>query len=159
MFGSDIRDLQSVTHQRTQLLSVREDLLISPLEFGRNKSNSLCWCGSRPSIRMHLLLYHSLCTTISLFNVFLYSYFICCCSDHYPPFQLPQRLSSLLTWETGSWKCEWRRTSRWTTTGGTACEPSEMWRKHHCMSTSSLPPRRRLLLTDTFICSLTASYS
>ncbi len=104
VFESDIRDLQCLTHQRTQLSqSVREGLLISRLEFSRNKSNSLCWRDSHPIIHP-MLLTQSVCTTLTLSDPTL--------PTITSPPQPPQRSSSLSTWETGRWRCEWRRASR-----------------------------------------------
>lgn len=156
--GSDTRDLQCLTHRTTQLShSVRDGLLVR-VQPERVKLTLLGW----QSPKSYECFSHTLCLqpSLSLLCVFsLLPHLRSNCPDHYPPLKPPQRWSSLSTWETGRWRCEWRRASRWMTTGGTACELSETSRRHLYVWTTSLLPRRRLLLMDTFICSSTASYS
>lgn len=83
IFGGDTRDLQCLSHQRTQLSqSVREGLLINSLEFSSKKSNSLCWCDSQPVVYM----LHSLWILPSL------SFYVHCVISLFCP--LPSSLAS-----------------------------------------------------------------
>lgn len=152
IFGNDTRDLQCLTHRTTQLShSVRDGLLVR-VQRERVKLTLPGWQSPKS--------YEFTTVSLSLLCVFsLLPHLRSNCPDHYPPLKPPQRWSSLSTWETGRWRSEWRRASRWTTTGGTACELSATSRRRRCVWTSSLLPRRRRLLMDTFICSSTASYS